>query len=279
MFRYLRAALLACPNLPLFGKVPVNLAACVAVAVAGFWFPAVWYVGGGLLALLIGTLALNSRFRKLIDANARLTASQPKEEKKTTLVRQLAPRGLNRLRILEDRSIRVLETYRQSQADSFTVSATKDALESLQESYLRLLVLQQNLERAAGQVSGSRIRREITALERELLSPGLPDALRNTNTATLQILKQRLRNFQNRNQKLDEIEGSLKQIEAQVELALERASLHDQPEALIPDIQLASDLLATGGYADLTTDFGHCEEEGQNTGQAPPEPEKEGASG
>lgn len=279
MIRYLRAALLACPNLPVFGKVPVNLVACVAVAIAGFWFPAAWYVGGGALALLIGTLAFNSRFRNLVDASARLTAGQPREEKKSALVRQLAPKALNRLRVLEDRSIRVLENYRQSQADDFTVTATRQALDSLQESYLRLLVLQQNLEQAAGQVSGSRIRREITALERELASPGLPESLRRTHTATLHILQQRLRNFQNRNQKMEEIESSLKQIEAQVELAREKASMLDQPEALIPDIRMASDLLATGGYADLATAFGPETEPLSPETSGGPQPEKEGASG
>ena len=63
------------------------------------------------------------------------------------------------------------------------------------------------------------------AIEKELASASMSEALRDSKKATQAILKQRLRNLQRRSESMAEIDSDLTRIEQQVDLAVEDASL------------------------------------------------------
>ena len=72
----------------------------------------------------------------------------------------------------------------------------------------------------------------------------MTDSLRQSKMATLSIMKQRMNNFQNRTRIIQEVDSDLTRIEAQVDLALENASLQGKPQAISTEIDLASDLVS-----------------------------------
>ncbi|HEV2987445.1 MAG TPA: hypothetical protein VG759_03315, partial [Candidatus Angelobacter sp.] len=81
------------------------------------------------------------------------------------------------------------------------------------------------------------------ALEKEVQDPAASQSLRESKAATLSIIKQRLSNFRNRSRLLEEIDSDLTRIEAQVDLALENASIQGRPQTISTEIELASDLV------------------------------------
>src|SRR5262249_32257884 len=88
-------------------------------------------------------------------------------------------------------------------------------------------------------------------------------ALRQSKTATVDILKRRLANIQRREQSLEEVESDLTRVESQVDLILDNAAMQGKPQTISSDLQLASNLVGGGLFgepesavADLERDYG-----------------------
>jgi hypothetical protein len=77
------------------------------------------------------------------------------------------------------------------------------------------------------------------ALQLALLTP----ALRESQTATLKIFRQRLENQERTEQTLKEVDADLARFEAQVDLALENASMRDGGAVVSANLELASRIL------------------------------------
>jgi hypothetical protein len=84
-------------------------------------------------------------------------------------------------------------------------------------------------------------------------------ALRESKTATLAIMKQRLANLRNRTRTMQEIESDLTRIEAQVDLALENASMQGKPQTISLEIDLASDLVSGTLFGESQNDVAALE--------------------
>src|SRR5262249_33697065 len=104
---------------------------------------------------------------------------------------------------------------------------------------------------------------KIKSLEAELGNPGETPALRQSKTATVDILKRRLANIERREQSLEEVESDLTRVESQVDLILDNAAMQGKPQTIAPDIRLGSDLVSGGmcgdaesTVADLDRDYG-----------------------
>src|ERR1700682_2283874 len=69
MFRYLRAAFLASPEIAGLGKLPVNLVGLLGAGILGVAFPWVWPLGLALETVFLFGLATNRRFQKYVDAH------------------------------------------------------------------------------------------------------------------------------------------------------------------------------------------------------------------
>ncbi|HXB20477.1 MAG TPA: hypothetical protein VNV88_03800 [Candidatus Solibacter sp.] len=249
MWKYLKAAFLVGVDVPAVGRLPVNLLAAAGFTILGFAQPAFWLLGLGLETSVVFALGFNPRFQKYVDGQQMQLSALDVDAQRQALVRLLAPSARDKLSALAGRCQSVLQVYQGTQADEFIINTNQDSLQRLQWLYLKLLVGRHYLE-AGTSSTGDSLRQKIEALEKELQAPAASEQLRQSKTATLSILKQRLNNFQNRTRLLEEIDSDLTRIEAQVDLALENASIQGRPQTISTEIELASDLASGTLFGD-----------------------------
>jgi hypothetical protein len=194
----------------------------------------------------LAAVAFHPRFQRLVDIEKRRLASGDAEEGRQELIRKLDPDSRRRLAVLEEKRTRILEMARESQAGDYTIETGRDALDRLLWIYLKLLVARRHLQASRAQAGEADLKRKIADLERELKAGGAPSALRESQTATLKILRQRLENLERCEQGLTQVETDLSRIEAQVDLAQESATVRGGGAALTANLELASQILDDG---------------------------------
>jgi len=250
MLRYLKAAFFISPEITGIGKLPVNIIALICLGILGLGEHAFWLLGAGLETGFLFLLASNIRFQRVVDAQDIDSHLDDVTAKRAELVRQLPPDAQQRLATWERKCAQIVELYRTTQTDDFVLDGNRDALTKLMWYYLKLLISQHNLAVANSQVTEQGLKHDIAALIQELQSEELSPTLRESKSATLAILKKRLELSQRRRELLREIDSDLTRIEAQIQLAGENASLHEQPAAISANIELASQLLDSDLYGD-----------------------------
>src|SRR5262249_47918917 len=134
--------------------------------------------------------------------------------------------------------------------EGYIVESNEQALRTLQWVYLKLLVARHHLEGPAVHANEDTIDQKIKELEKDLQDPSETDSLRQSKTATVEILKKRWANLRRREQTEEEIESDLTRIENQVDLILENATIQGKPTTISTDIELASDLLGGSVFGD-----------------------------
>lgn len=263
MWRYLKAAFLVRIELPALGRVPLNALAAAGFFILGFGHPGFWFVGLAAEAAIVPSLAFNKRFQRVVDAEGKQLSSDDSQSKRYSLVKQLPGDYQSRLATLEVRCDKVLEVYRNAQAEEFVIDTNRDALENLKWVYLKLLIARYHLLTAGTEDTPESLEKKIKSLEGELQNAGESSALRQSRAATLDILKRRLANIQRREQSLEEVESDLTRVESQVDLILDNAAMQGKPQTISTDIELASDLVSGGIFgdaestvADLDRDYG-----------------------
>jgi len=243
MLHYLKAAFWVRRHIPPLGGVPVNGLAVACFAILGLGHPAFWLIGLGLETAFLAALSTNARFQRLVDAEAHLQLDNDAGDKRRALINQLPPEPRARLDALDSKCQRALDLKRKQDVEEYLVDSDRDSLEKLTWLYLRLLTGQQYLLSQESQTTERKLRDQTAAIQRELHAGNLAPSLRESKTATLRILEKRLENLERREQALKEIDSDLTRIEAQVDLAVENASLSGQSEAVSSNITLVSHLL------------------------------------
>ncbi|HEX8880400.1 MAG TPA: hypothetical protein VF749_10245 [Candidatus Acidoferrum sp.] len=263
MWRYLKAAFFVRVELPALGRVPINALAAAGFLILGFGHPGFWFLGLAAEAAVVPALAFNRRFQRVVDAEDKQLSSGDSQSKRSSLVRLLPGDYQSRLAALERRCDKVLEVYRNAQAEEFLIDTNRDALENLKWVYLKLLIARYHLLTAGTEDTPESLEKRIKSLEGELQNGSESLALRQSRAATLDILKRRLTNIQRREQSLEEVESDLTRVESQVDLILDNAAMQGKPQTISTDIELASDLVSGGMFgdaestiADLDRDFG-----------------------
>jgi hypothetical protein len=250
--RYLREAFWARTSVPYLGSIPFNLVGLVAFALLGIGEPAFWPLGAGLEAAYLFFLSTNPRFQNVIDARGRMVTEQSAEVQRAALLSRLDAAQRRRLAAIEAKCRQVLQIYQDQSVDEFTVSANTDALQRLQWIFLKLLVAQHYLQANVGDASPQRLQMQIDQLQRDLQLTGLTRTLRESKEGTLRILEQRLMNLNRRGESNAEIESDLGRVEAQVDLALESASMQGQAAVISGHVELTSHLLDSTSFGDLS---------------------------
>jgi hypothetical protein len=115
-------------------------------------------------------------------------------------------------------------------------------LKNLEWVYLKLLVARHHLLNPTTDTEES-LERKIRELENDLKDGEDTESLRQSKSATLNILKRRLATMRKKQQTLEEIESDLTRIDNQVDLILENATVQAKPQTISTDIELASDFL------------------------------------
>ncbi len=197
-------------------------------------------------------LSTNPRFQNVVDARGRMVTEQSAEVQRAALLSRLDSAQRRRLAAIEAKCRQVLQIYQDQGVDEFTVTANTDALQRLQWIFLKLLVAQHYLQERAGEVSPARLQLQIEQLQRDLQLTGLTRTLRESKEGTLRILEQRLTNLNRRAESDAEIESDLGRVEAQVDLALESASMQGQAAVISGHVELTSHLLDSTSFGDLS---------------------------
>ena len=249
--------------MPALGRVPLNALAAAGFLILGFGHPGFWFLGLAAEAAIVPSLAFNKRFQKVVDAEDKQLSSDDSQSKRVSLIKLLPGDYQARLTTLERRCDKVLEVYRNAQAEEFLIDTNRDALENLKWVYLKLLIARYHLLTAGTEDTPESLEKKIKSLEGELQDGSETPALRQSRAATLDILKRRLANIERREQSLEEVESDLTRVESQVDLILDNAAMQGKPQTISTDIELASDLVSGGMFgdaestvADLDRDYG-----------------------
>jgi hypothetical protein len=252
VWRYLKSAFLVSVDVPGLGHVPVNVLGTVAFGILGFAQPAFWLVGLALEAAVVPALAFNPRFQKIVEARALETSQGDAEQKRAALVQLLEAAAQQRLWALAKKCNQVLDVYRSQQAEDYVVDSNDQALKNLEWVYLKLLVARHHLLTPSSETEQS-LEKKIEELENDLRDGEETESLRQSKTATLNILKKRLATMRKKQQTLEEIESDLTRIDNQVDLILENATVQGKPQTISADIELSSDLLGGSLFGDDET--------------------------
>ncbi|HTZ33602.1 MAG TPA: hypothetical protein VMH31_14175 [Methylomirabilota bacterium] len=250
MWRYLKAAFLVGVDVPALGRLPVNALASAGFLILGFGHPSFWFLGLAAEAVIVPALAFNRRFQNVVDAEQRQVTSGDSQAKRNSLVQLLPADYKRRLGDLERRCEKVLEVYRNAQADEYIIDTNREALENLKWVYLKLLIARYHLLTAGTEDTPEALSKKVESLQAELANSQDTPALRQSRAATLDILKRRLANVQKREQSVEEVESDLTRVESQVDLILDNAAMQGKPQTISTDIELASDLVSGGMFGD-----------------------------
>jgi hypothetical protein len=250
VWRYLKAAFFVGVPVTGLGRLPVNALAAAGFLILGFGHPSFWFLGLAAEAAIIPSLAFNKRFQKVVDAEDKEVVTGDAQSKRASLVRLLPQDYQSRLANLDRRCDKVLEVYRNAQAEEFIVDTNRDALENLKWVYLKLLIARYHLLTAGTEDTPESLEKKITSLEGELQNGKESSALRQSKASTLDILKRRLANVHRREESLQEVESDLLRVESQVDLILDNAAMQGKPQTISTDIELASDLVGGGIFGD-----------------------------
>jgi hypothetical protein len=241
----------------------LNALATAGFFILGFGHPGFWFLGLAAEAALVPALAFNKRFQNVVDAQDREITDGDSEAKRASLVQLLPADYKKRLGDLVRKCDKVIEVYRNAQAEEFLIDTNRGALENLKWVYLKLLIARFHLLTAGTDDTPESLARKIDSLQKELQNPKETPALRQSRAATLDILKRRLLNIERRGQSLEEVESDLTRVESQVDLILDNAAMQGKPQTISTDIELASDLVSGGMFgdvestvADLDRDYG-----------------------
>ena len=196
-------------------------------------------------------------FRRLVDAldasTRRRTVPAPSDRNSS---QQLVPPAQRRLADLEAKAARAVDLARKQGAEDYILDANHDALQKLSWLYLKLLLGRQYLSSQESQATEQVLLGSITSLQKELAGDDLAPTLRESKAETLKILQKRHENLERREQTLAEIDSDLTRIEAQIDLAVENATMSGQAQAVSSNITLVSHLLDPGSLRPLR--IGDC---------------------
>jgi hypothetical protein len=241
MTRALKAAFLLRFPVRGLGDVPLNVIGVACFGLLGFGNAGFWFAGLGLETLYLASLATHPRFQRWAEVQGQSQQSFDVEAKRQALLEQLAPADQAAVQRLSARCRRIEALWEAH--DYVVAQSNRQALHDLQWLYVKLQLVRQHVTGSDTEADQGKLSADIEGLERELSSASQSQASRQSKAATLDLLRQRARNFERRRRTLDEIGSDLARIEAQVALVLENTSLEGAPAAISADLDLASQLL------------------------------------
>lgn len=256
MFRYLREAFFARPEVKGLGQIPLNVLGLIGAGLFGFVEPSIWVAGLGLETIYLFSLASNHRFRQWVDGRELLRLREATGDAEELDASKLGQPAKERLARLEERIATVESLYRENQNEDYLFESNREALRKLASLFLKLLLAQRNILAHSSGPAETDLKKQISRLNDDVLSGTGSQTLRDSKRATIQIVEQRLLNLQKREETLAEIDSDLTRIEAQIDLALEDATLKGRPIAISANIGLVSHLLDDTLLSSTTTTAG-----------------------
>ncbi len=231
------------------GAMPLNVVTLACFGVLGFGNHGFWPLGLGLETIYLTVLATNPRFQRYARGAAALQQAGDLESRWPPLIAQLQPDGRGAVESLREQCRRVEALWRAQDASSAgLLEQNLRALRDLQWLYLKLLIARQHVTGARIEADAAKVRADLSSLVRELASPALSPAARESKAATLAILRKRAEHVEHRAQTAQEISSDLARIEAQVQLVLDNATLGERPPEIAASLDIASAVLDAGSF-------------------------------
>ncbi|NJK90843.1 MAG: hypothetical protein HC904_02795 [Blastochloris sp.] len=212
--------------------------------------PAFWLLGLGVEILYLLLLSTNPRFHNVVIALDKVGERQSESRQSQALMQQLDPEEKRQVLGISEKCRRILRAYQDLRSEQFLIDANVEALEKLQEIYLKLMISRHYLRQHQEEADEESLRKQIHKIKNELAESTSSSSLRDSREATLHILSQRLANIGKRSEAMEEMESDLTRIEAQIDLALENATMSGKTEVISGKIDLVSRLLDDAIYED-----------------------------
>lgn len=251
--RYLWHAFFARPDIPLL-RLPWNALGVIAAGVAGFWDPNIWAVAAAGELIYLFTLASNRGFQGEVDTRKLVALREDTDESRARLLKKVGGAARQRYVKLEEKRRRLEAMQAGTNSDDLLAESNVTALRKLTWLYLHLLVAQRELL-VGGPPSDARdLEKQIAMHERALPHAPSP-AARASHEATLRLLRERLDNVTHKHVSLAEIDADLARIEAQIDFALEEATLRGRPTAISANVELTSRLLGNLSESSSLQDY------------------------
>lgn len=244
MWRYVKEAFWVHVRVPLVGPLPFNAVAVLGTGILGCAVHPLWLIGVGLETAYLFVLATHPRFQRVVAARELERTRKTDEQIRRDQLDQLTTEARERLARLEAKIERIAVLYSTNESDNLLLDSSLEAVRGLGALHLRLLIAERTLQTASQQSDEKVLASQSAALARELANgEALSASLRESKQATLELTHKRQSNARRRAESLAEIQSDLARIEAQVDLALEDASLEGKPAVVTANLNLLNRIL------------------------------------
>ncbi len=160
------------------------------------------------------------------------------DQKQAELYQSLAPESKERHQKIVAKSGRLRELA-EGVDDPETQAQLGPGLEKLQWFHLKFLLAREHLQLHTPGHLQRDLATKLEALRETLRTNSLSEVARKSKVSTLEMTEERLRNLENRQCRLMEIESDLERIESQLDLSLERAALQSSGGSTTFQLDLA----------------------------------------
>ena len=230
--------------------VPPNWVGVGAVGLLGLLVnPGFLVLGLGVELGYLFAVANNGRFQRVVDGKAALAELELERAKAEAQVQRLSEESRHRLERLQRTCEQVLEThasgraYEQSLLESHAESLNRFVWIFFQLLLTREGILSLEKEGKLAPETQRRLIKDAQRIEAELAQPDLSPELSRSLQGKLEILRQRIANLSEAEQKLQFVASELSRVEQQVELMRERALVQRDSAALSSQIDLVGSSL------------------------------------
>lgn len=238
----------------LFGgaRVPLQPLLLAAAVAAGVFLHPLAGLGifAGQVLFTLG-LANSGAFRRWVRTQDVQRKLSRREDQRQKLIERLTPERRDRLFELSKIFLRIQELHEAAPDLPLQAGTQLHSLERMQWLFLKLLVGQQMLAENDRADDARRLRKECRHLAEDLELRSVPEDVRRSKLATLDLLRRRLDAIERRDHTLQRIESDLIRIQASMELALEQAALEAHPTELGDQVEFTTGLLDDRLFDDL----------------------------
>jgi hypothetical protein len=222
---------------PALGKVPVNWLGLVGMGALTLFTmqPFILLIGAGVELSYLYLLSTNPRFQKVIQGMELLKTKEMWEEKKNRIFSRLTPIARAKYQELEAKSegvIRIIETatIETGQLDESYMVVMK-TLNQILWSALKLLLSRELIVRNIKSEPKDALQKKIDNLEKNLQNE-TSDRIKKTLESTIELMKKRLQNINDADEKIKGIDLELLRLEEQIEFLQNKAALDGQAGSL-----------------------------------------------
>jgi hypothetical protein len=241
---YLSAAFNHRVHVPGLGGVPVNwlyLAAVAGVSVAAWPFA---LVGAAGEVAYLAYLSSHPRFQRAIQAQWLAQQGEQSASQLESLSASLSPDSRARYQALQTKCGEVLQIARRmGHADTADLETYNTSLTQLCNTYARMLALLDMFATYRKDWDKTDPAPQITAIQEELKKPDLPDAIKTSRQATLDLLNRRAESRKDIAERASVIASEVGRLEQQVALLRDQTLLTKDLSVLSQNMDLAAGML------------------------------------